>query len=842
MAEQENAPVQSGDTLDLELEVRYGDDLGGPVAVLKSPAGTGRASMGPSFSPQTIAGWFDRLQDTILSSGGRRRKKRAQRAQDIQEFGQWLFDAAFAGESRALFDRHRRQAEEQDQRLQLKLRIQPPELAALPWEFLYDARREEYLCLSSEVSLVRQPVGTQPGSPPDVKPAPVRILGVVAIPSDSASEARHHKDRLEAATKHLRTSGLVELEWVEGTTWRSVQSAILRRQWHVLYFVGDGGFDPQTKEGYLALLDVQGRSYHLGSGRLGWTLASHGSPPFVWLERYEGTGDDQSDPFSGIAADLVGRGIATVLTVPYPMDQTAGVTFARAFYGAVCQALPIDRAITQARQAIRVESSEAIAWGFPALHTHAPAFCLFDHASFVEAALTRGDEAFQHDNLERAIRQYSLAVEMGAGAVAQEKKGSAEAAHQVLADAQNRLDSLSGSPETQAAALSAVLADLEGLQQQLPESRSVQVVLQRAREQADALSDRLWQDGRRLMEQGGWTRGLRRSRMQKSVLLLTAAAQLDALDSPALQEDLSLAKARLEQLGGTLPAESESRSRWFVYGIVAVIVVLGLVLAALLVFGGGSSDQAGMTPSPAIMASSVVASQDTTQVPTETSMAAPTQQLSATATNTAQVQSSTTAGPESSPTLPPTSSPVAAATATVLSSPTPRPSATSAPTRTPTEVPAETATEAVTATPIPVRATNTPRPLPTATATPGIIYAAPRLIQPQDVVYLSQYSGNLYTMRWTWEGTLKEDEWFDVRIWRAGMPHYGIAWTKDTEYVYDICLQGSGNYYWSIAIVRGEDGQWLGDLSREAEPRRFSSYRSDSWCQDRGRLVIGGEQ
>ena len=839
MAVQENERGQPADALDLELEVRYGDDLGGPVAVLKSPTGEGRASMGPSFSPEAVGSWFDRLQDTILGPGGRGRKKRSQQAQDIKEFGQWLFDAAFAGESRALFDRSRRQADEKDQPLRLKLRIQPPELAALPWEFLYDARREEYVCLARNTLVIRQPLGTQPGPPPDVEPAPVRILGVIATPSNLASEVQHHRERLETATKDLRTSGLVEIEWVDGTTWRSVQSSILRRHWHVLYFVGDGGFDRQAKEGFLSLSDVQGRSHRLGSGRLGWTLASHGSPPFIWLERHRDAAEGPGDPFSGVAADLVSRGIATVLTVSYPMAEAEAVALVRAFYGAVCKAMPVDRAVTEARLAVAAESSETVQWGIPALHMHSPPFSLFDPATFVEAALSRGDEALHHDNLDRAIRQYALAIEMGAGAVAQEKKESAEVVRRRLAGAQNTLDSLSGSAEAQAGALTATLADLEELQKQLPESRSVGVVLQRARKQADTLCDRLWKDGRHLMEAGGWTRGLRRRRVQKSVTLLTAAAQLDTHDSPALKEDLARAAARLEEMGGE--AQTPRRS---LYAVLAIILALGVVAILLAVFGRGAAGPSGGNPSPALTATSVAASTKVTQAPTEASLTTPTQPLSETATRSVQAEPSLTAGPQAGPTMAATSSPAATATAISPSSPTPRPSATSAPIRTPTATATQTATQTETAVATPVRATNAPRPSATATPspTPGIIYPTPRLIQPQDVVYLSQYSGNLYTMRWTWDGVLNEDEWFDVRIWRAGMPHYGIAWTKDTEYVYDICLQGSGDYFWSIAVIRGEDGQWLGDLSPEAEPRRFSSYRTDGWCKSRGRLVIGAEQ
>jgi hypothetical protein len=111
------------------------------------------------------------------------------------------------------------------------------------------------------------------------------------------------------------------------------------------------------------------------------------------------------------------------------------------------------------------------------------------------------------------------------------------------------------------------------------------------------------------------------------------------------------------------------------------------------------------------------------------------------------------------------------------------------------------------------------------------------LVQPSNQALLSQTSGSQHTLRWTWDGTLQPGEWFDVRVWTPGMPHHGIAWTKEPLYRLDICLLTSRSYNWSIAVIRGEDGVfggeygvWLGDLSPEAPPRQFSVLRDDLWC------------
>ena len=108
------------------------------------------------------------------------------------------------------------------------------------------------------------------------------------------------------------------------------------------------------------------------------------------------------------------------------------------------------------------------------------------------------------------------------------------------------------------------------------------------------------------------------------------------------------------------------------------------------------------------------------------------------------------------------------------------------------------------------------------------------LREPDSYALLSQAGGTDYALRWTWDGTLQPGEWFDVRVWASRMPHLGIAWTREPVFRFDICELVSGTYFWSIAVVRGEDGVWLGDLSPEATPRQFSISRSDLWCELRG--------
>lgn len=85
------------------------------------------------------------------------------------------------------------------------------------WEFLYDQRRADYLCLSSDTPLVRYLELSQPIETLSV-PAPLRILGMIASPADLPGlDVARERQRVEETTKAVRDEGLMELHWVEGT-------------------------------------------------------------------------------------------------------------------------------------------------------------------------------------------------------------------------------------------------------------------------------------------------------------------------------------------------------------------------------------------------------------------------------------------------------------------------------------------------------------------------------------------------------------------------------------------------------------------------------------------------
>ena len=97
--------------------------------------------------------------------------------------GRVLFEALFTSEVRSRYRSSLASAREQHKHLRLRLRVEAPELAVLPWEFLYDEERGDHITLLRETTLTRYLEMGEPVQALTLQP-PIRILGMIASPKD----------------------------------------------------------------------------------------------------------------------------------------------------------------------------------------------------------------------------------------------------------------------------------------------------------------------------------------------------------------------------------------------------------------------------------------------------------------------------------------------------------------------------------------------------------------------------------------------------------------------------------------------------------------------------------
>ncbi|MFI6494846.1 CHAT domain-containing protein [Streptomyces sp. NPDC050564] len=388
-----------------------------------------------------------RIPDAILASSAVVRRSAPPEERPVQELGRILFDTLFAGEGRALFAAARQRAAERDRSLRLVLRVRPPELARLPWEFLFDSAESSYVCTT--MPLVRRPQVATPQRPLAVA-APLRILCMAARPDDLEPLAvRAERDRLGGALAGLQEAGLIELGWVEGETWRALRTALTRRgPWHILHFIGHGGFDPVTQEGTLALAGEEGGTYQLGAENLAMMLHDHRSLRLVVLNACETGRSAAADPFSSMGGALLRVGVPAALAMQYAISDRAAVEFGRSFYEGLAHRLPVDTAVTEARQAIRLALPGTLEWGTPVLYMRAAEGVLFDvDPQPAKKSVTVGQPSFEGG--EPADRAVPIAAP-SSSYIPFEGARSAQAAsrHVTRVDVPKRAWSLAFSPDS----------------------------------------------------------------------------------------------------------------------------------------------------------------------------------------------------------------------------------------------------------------------------------------------------------------------------------------------------------------------------------------------------------
>jgi len=360
-----------------DFEVEISGEAGNYRVAARSAAGdTTAVPVRFPFDDLALGRQLQALELALLRSSATMRRLTPVDEQPVQEFGRRLFDFLFPAEVRANLIASRQQAAAQGTPLRVRLRVGPAELAALPWEFLYDPGRDDYMSLSTP--LVRYLDVFEPHRPLTVVP-PLRVLAMAAGPEGLESlDVKHEHRRLIQALAPLEAAGRVQLSWVGGQTWWDLQEALDRGGWHIFHFIGHGGFDPRSGEGLLALADEDGAEHRIAADDLALLLAELHSLRLVVLNSCEGARASAADRFSSTASVLMRRGIPAVVAMQYEISDQAAIAFTRGFYTALATQHPVEQAVTRARRAIKLARRNTLEWATPVLYLRSATGALFD--------------------------------------------------------------------------------------------------------------------------------------------------------------------------------------------------------------------------------------------------------------------------------------------------------------------------------------------------------------------------------------------------------------------------------------------------------------------------------
>ncbi|HEX3127601.1 MAG TPA: CHAT domain-containing protein [Thermoanaerobaculia bacterium] len=295
-----------------------------------------------------------------------------------EQVGGELFRTVFQGELRKAFQGCLAKARG-GPGLRIRLRLNDvPQLAGLPWEYLYDAAGHGFLALSARTPVVRYLELSEGLGTLQVEP-PLRVLAVISTPKGyrDLAEADEEWRRLGVALKPLRESGLIELERLERPTPAALEARLRSGPpVHIFHFVGHGGWSALRDEGVLVFEDEEGNGLPVGGPGLAYLFQDHPSLRLAVLNACNGARGSHENAFAGTAQVLVQRGVPAVIAMQAEvMDETA-CSFAEKFYRALAAGLPVDACVGEVRRALAAEHNPE--WGTPVLYLRALDGCLFD--------------------------------------------------------------------------------------------------------------------------------------------------------------------------------------------------------------------------------------------------------------------------------------------------------------------------------------------------------------------------------------------------------------------------------------------------------------------------------
>lgn len=288
----------------------------------------------------------------------------------LKEFGGYLFSRLFTGKVERLYRESLGRVQGQDKRLRVRLRIESPELAALPWEYLYDEQADEFLALSAHSALMRY-IPMEVSKRPSAVTPPLRLLVVISNPIDYEKlDVEQEKERISQPLAELVNQGIVEVQLLERAHLPTVRHTIHRFSPHVFHYIGHSVFDEE--KAYVILTDEDEYGHAVDEQTFSQLFDGVDDVRLAVLNGCQSASSSSTQLLSGLAANLLKHKLSAVVAMQYPIADEAALLFSSEFYSSLAAGYPIEAAITEARKALFMDlGGDGQDWGTPVLFLRA---------------------------------------------------------------------------------------------------------------------------------------------------------------------------------------------------------------------------------------------------------------------------------------------------------------------------------------------------------------------------------------------------------------------------------------------------------------------------------------
>lgn len=350
------------------FEILIGEESDGGVSVrvLDSPHGQAKGLF--QLDEDALAELIDALE--VIEA-------RETDIDTLAQIGEFLFDALFADDILLLYRQSLAIVHGQESRLRVRLHIEPPALAALPWEFLYDAETASFPAISPETALMRFIPMKLPVRASTIEP-PLRVLAVIANPEGvTPLNVEQEKQILKEALQPQIDANRIALHFVDRARIEAVNQAMRSFEPHIFHFVGHGMFDGESA--YVVMEDEAGMAHPVDETVFREIFASSKETRLAVLNACQTATTSSTRPLAGLAPNLLQRKLSAVIAMQYTVADKAALIFARDLYRSLALGLPLEAAVSEARKAIYMECGPDMPdWGTPVLFLRAKDGALFD--------------------------------------------------------------------------------------------------------------------------------------------------------------------------------------------------------------------------------------------------------------------------------------------------------------------------------------------------------------------------------------------------------------------------------------------------------------------------------
>jgi hypothetical protein len=268
----------------------------------------------------------------------------------VRELGTRLFTAVFGGSAGSRYLSALAEAETARRGLCVRLVLRDPELAATPWELLFDVFRDDFLALRSQLTLVRARPQTASLSTISGLTPPLRLL-VLAPPEHLAP----YCPELDAIVKLPPNTDLLDVEVHRGIAPGLLSEMIGSGKHHAVHLVGHGAQadqEPGSWRSGVTMWDGDGMPWELSTQAMVEQLGAARTVQLAIL------GGGQIDWLAGRIAEVV----PSVIGVRGAISDRASFVFTSAIYQGILEGLPLVQAITRGRQAVDLEMPGSRQW------------------------------------------------------------------------------------------------------------------------------------------------------------------------------------------------------------------------------------------------------------------------------------------------------------------------------------------------------------------------------------------------------------------------------------------------------------------------------------------------